>query len=442
MVAQGEVFGDEIKTLKKNLSNPPSNWIPLDKSSPLLKFTPLLDSEGVLRMEGRSENANFLPFDLRFPIILPGCHAVTALLVRHYHERYGHGFRATVKNEVMQRFSISGLTSLIKQIEKACVFCKVRKCKPRTPRMAALPVQRLTPFRRPFTFVGVDYLGPVEVSVGRRREKRWIVVFTCMVIRAVHLEVAHSLSAQSCLMSIRRFISRRGPATEYFSDNGTNFQGASKEMVQQIRSIDHLCADEFTNATTSWHFNPPATPHMGGVWERMVRSVKSVMAALDDGRKLNDEILLTTLAETEDIINSRPLTHVSSDSECEALSPNTFLRGSNPNEPQEVVYPTNLAEALRNSFKRSQQLADELWKRWIKEYVPTVNQRSKWFIESTPLREGDLVYVVEGSKRKAWIRGVVEQLIVSKDGRIRQVMVRTSGGVFKRGVANLAVLEI
>ncbi|XP_055584897.1 uncharacterized protein LOC129737760 [Uranotaenia lowii] len=285
--------------------------------------------------------------------------------------------------------------------------------------MAALPVQRLIPFRRPFTFVGVDYLGPVEVSVGRRREKRWIVVFTCMVIRAVHLEVAHSLSAQSCLMLIRRFISRRGPATEYFSDNGTNFRGASREMLQQIRSIDHLCAHEFTNAITSWHFNPPATPHMGGVWERMVRSVKSVMAALDDGRKHNDEILLTTLAETEDIINSRPLTDVSSDSECEALSPNTFLRGSNPNEPQEVVHPTNQAEALRDSSNDPSNLQ---------------MNNGRGGLRNTFRLEGDLVYVVEGSKRKAWVRGVVEQLIVSKDGRIRQV--------FKQGVANLAVLEI
>ena len=99
---------------------------------------------------------------------------------------------------------------------------------------------------------------------------------------------------------------------------------------------------------------------MGGIWERMVRSVKSVMAALDDGRRLNDEILLTTLAETEDMINSRPLMLVSTDVSSDPLCPNNFLRGTCPNEAQEVIPPTNVAEALRDAHKRSQQLADEL----------------------------------------------------------------------------------
>ncbi|XP_055585330.1 uncharacterized protein LOC129738161 [Uranotaenia lowii] len=441
-LAQSESYSDEIKILKKNAELPFQNWFPLDKSSPLYKLVPLIDADGVLRMEGRSEKAEFLPFDLRFPIILPRSHYVTGLLIQQYHERFGHGFRETVKNEIKQRFLISGLTNLIRRTERSCVWCKVRKCLPKNPRMAALPVQRLTPFKRPFNFVGIDYLGPVEVVVGRRREKRWVAVFTCMVVRAVHLEVVHSLTAQSCIMAIRRFISRRGPASEYFTDNGTNFRGASKEIIQRVREIDAVCADEFTTAITSWHFIPPGTPHMGGAWERMVRSVKQVMAALDDGRRLNDEILLTTLAETEDMINSRPLTFVTTDPVMGALCPNVFLRGSDPNEPHEVIKPTHPAEALRDAYKRSQQLSDELWKRWIREYVPTINQRSKWFSETNPLKKGDLVYVVEGSRRKAWVRGIIEEPIVSGDGRVRQALVRTAGGVFRRGTANLAVLEI
>ncbi|XP_065088926.1 uncharacterized protein LOC135710334 [Ochlerotatus camptorhynchus] len=310
------------------------------------------------------------------------------------------------------------------------------------PRMAALPVQRLTPYQRPFTYVGVDYLGPVEVTVGRHSEKRWIVVFTCMVVRAIHLEIAYSLTAQSCIMAIRRFICRRGPAAEYFSDNGTNLKAASKEILQQIREMNKECAEEFTSARTCWHFNPPSAPHMGGVWERMVRTVKQSMAALDDGRKLSDEILLTTLSEAEDMINSRPLMFVPQSSSEIAITPNHFLRGTAPNEPQESVPPTNIAQALRDSYKRSQQLSNEMWKRWIREYVPTINKRTKWFGESQQLQKGDLVYVVEGDRRKAWVRGVVEEPIVSSDGRVRQAMVRTNSGVFKRATAKLAVLEI
>ncbi|XP_053692248.1 uncharacterized protein LOC128740709 [Sabethes cyaneus] len=439
---QNHAYSDEIKILKKNQQIEPSQMIPLEKNSPLYKLTPLLDDEQVLRIEGRCDKADHLPFDMRFPIILPRNDTVTELLVRHYHESFGHAFRNTVKNEIKQRFYIFNLNSVVAKIEQSCNWCKVHKSQPKVPRMASLPVQRLTPYRRPFTFVGIDYLGPVEVSEGRRSEKRWIVLFTCLVVRAVHLEVAYNLTAQSCVMAIQRFISRWGPATEYFSDNGTNLKAASKEFVQQVREIDFECADEFTNARTKWHFNPPATPHMGGVWERMVRTVKSTLSALDDGRKLTDEILLTSLAKIGDMINSRPLVYAPQCALEEALSPNHFLRGIAANEPQEVQPPTNPGLALRDAYQRSVQLTNQAWERWIKEYVPSINRRNKWFDESTLLKKGDLVYVVDGNKRKTWIRGIIEEPIVSSDGRIRQAFVRTNHGVVKRATANLAILEI
>ncbi|XP_058816341.1 uncharacterized protein LOC131679625 [Topomyia yanbarensis] len=259
----------------------------------------------------------------------------------------------------------------------------------------------------------------------------------------MHLEVAHGLTTQAYLMAIRRFSCRRGPPAEFFSDNGTNLRGASREIVETIRSIDEDCAEENTTARTKWTFNPPASPHMGGVWERLVRTVKEALVAFDDGRRLTDEVLQTAIVEAEDMINSRPLTYVSQESlEAEALTPNHFLRGVSPNEPIAVPPTPHPAEALRDAYKRSQQLANEMWKRWVKEYVPTVNRRTKWFSESRPLKTGDLVYVTEGTSRKCWIRGVVEEPIVSGDGRIRQAWVRTRTGRFKRATARLAVLEI
>ncbi|XP_053686353.1 uncharacterized protein LOC128735899 [Sabethes cyaneus] len=100
------------------------------------------------------------------------------------------------------------------------------------------------------------------------------------------------------------------------------------------------------------------------------------------------------------------------------------------------------AEALRDAYKRSQQLADDMWKRWIREYLLSINQRTKWIDESRPLKVGDLVYVIEGTSRKSWVRGIVEETIVSSDGRIRQAWVRTHSGVFKRATVKLAVMEI
>ncbi|XP_053686507.1 uncharacterized protein LOC128736049 [Sabethes cyaneus] len=440
---QAEAFGDELKTLLKNRNRPTSEWIVLEKSSPLYKLTPLVDENDVIRMEGRTEKAEFLPFDLRFPVILPKDHHVTELIVQHYHERFGHGYRETLKNEIRQRFYIPKVGTVVYKVSKACQWCKVHHSRPRVPRMAASPVQRLQPYRRPFSFTGIDYLGPVNVTVARDSEKRWIAVFTCFVTRAVHLEVSASLTTQSCLMAIRRFMQRRGPPQEFFSDNGTNLKGASKELTGMINDINSDCADELTDARMQWSFNPPAAPHMGGVWERLVRSVKEALEALNDGKRLTDEILHTSVTAAEDMINSRPLVYVSQETvEAEALSPNHFLRGVSPNEPQMVPPPPHPAEVLRDAYKRSQELAQEMWGRWIKEYVPSLNQRSKWHGEARMLKKGDLVYVVEGSKRRSWVRGRIEEVISASDGRVRQALVRTSSGLFRRAVAQLAVIEV
>lgn len=240
-------------------------------------------------------------------------------------------------------------------------------------------------------------------------------------------------------MAIRRFMCKRGVPDEFFSDNGTNFKGASSELAK----IDRECAEAVTSPTLKWHFIPPGTPHMGGIWERMVRSVKEALKALNDGRKLTDEILLTSLAEAEDAINTRPLAYLPEEAaEIEAITPNHFLRGTMKAADLKVDVSTDFAEALRNSYKRSQHLANQMWQRWCKEYLPTVNMRSKWIEDRRPVKVGDLVFIANEGQRKNWTRGIVEEVFKGNDGRIRQVSVRTTKGISRRAVRNLAVLEV
>ena len=101
----------------------------------------------------------------------------------------------------------------------------------------ALPSIRLTPSVCAFTIAGMDYFGPMTVSVGRRREKRYGVLFTCMSTRAVHLEIAHDLSTDSFIMAIRRMIGRRGQPRQICSDNGTNLRGADRELRESLASL-------------------------------------------------------------------------------------------------------------------------------------------------------------------------------------------------------------
>ncbi|XP_058467076.1 uncharacterized protein LOC131439990 [Malaya genurostris] len=441
---QFDSFPDEMSALTKTLYLKPERIsAKIGRSSILAKLSPILDDNGVLRMGGRLAMADNVPYDKKFPIILSRHHDITKKLNHSYHERFGHANRETVCIELRQKFWIPNLRAVICQVMRECAWCKVHRCRPQVPMMAPLPTQRVKAGLRPFSSVGIDYLGPVEVSVGRRREKRWIAVFTCLTIRAVHLDVVYSLTTQSCMMAIRRFTCKRGVPDFILSDNATCFAGASKEMQKVLNKIHSYCAEVITTATTAWRFIPPGTPHMGGAWERMVRSVKEAMKALDDGRKLTDEILSTTLAEAEDMINTRPLTYVPQESaEIESLTPNHFLRGTVKDADLTVDCGVNLADAIRDVYKRSQYLSDRMWERWSKEYLPTINRRTKWYDERRLLKVGDLVFIVDGKERKKWTRGMVEEVMQGPDGRVREARVRTAAGIHRRSVANLAVLEI
>lgn len=101
-------------------------------------------------------------------------------------------------------------------------------------------------------------------------------LITCLTTRALHLEVVHSLSSDSCILALRCFMGRRGKPRQMFTDNGTNFHGSRRELKDTWSTINkNTVAESFIDAETEWMFIPPASPHMGGAWERMVRTVKN-----------------------------------------------------------------------------------------------------------------------------------------------------------------------
>ncbi|XP_065089395.1 uncharacterized protein LOC135710676 [Ochlerotatus camptorhynchus] len=288
----------------------------LHKTSVLYQLTPTVDQYRVLRVGGRTGAAPHTTFDAKFPVILPRKHPVTSLIVDDFHRAFRHRNSETVVNEVRQFYYISRLRTVVKQLAAACQWCKLAKATPKVPQMAPLPMARLSSFTRPFTYVGIDLFGPLSVKVGRTTAKRCICLFTCLTTRAVHVEVAYSLSTPSCVKCIRRFVCRRGTPAKIYTDNGTNFQGAENLLRKQIKEIHDGLAATFTNTDTKWIFIPPGAPHMGGAWERMVRSIKTAMQiAYNNDRKLDDEGLETLVVEAEGIVNSRPLTYLPLDAE-------------------------------------------------------------------------------------------------------------------------------
>ncbi|XP_062535270.1 uncharacterized protein LOC134204460 [Armigeres subalbatus] len=443
-LVQAEEYSNELSTVRKNQQLLPEQANRLEKSSPLRKLSVFLDEKGVLRIEGRIGAAKFVPYGPKFPVILPKKHRFTDLVIEFFHQRYAHGYGETVTNELRQIYYIPSLRTLVRKIARKCAWCAVYRAVPKIPRMAPLPAARVTPYVRPFSFIGIDYCGPFLIRVGRSNVKRWIVVITCLTVRAVHLEVAYSLSSESCKMAIRRFIARRGAPQEIYSDQGTNFVGASRELRAEVSAVNRELAGTFTNHDTQWRFNPPAAPHMGGAWERLVRTVKSTLETISVSRTPNEETFQTLLTEVEGIINSRPLTFVPLETEDdEALTPNHFLMLSSSG----VVQPTQLplddsGRKLRTNWDQIRSQLDEFWTKWIKGYLPMICRRTKWFDDVKPVSVGDLVVVVDEGVRNSWTRGKIIKAFPGKDGRVRKVEVQTSNGVFQRPVAKVAVLDV
>ncbi|XP_062556700.1 uncharacterized protein LOC134221526 [Armigeres subalbatus] len=442
-LVQLEVYPQEfavLEALQKDSSHHPKQ---IEKKSRIYKLNPFIGADGLIRKDGRIGAAPAVADDAKFPVILPKDHYVTMLIIDGYHRKFAHANNETIVNELRQRFHVSEIRVAVGKVAKSCTLCKVRKAVPRPPRMGPLPEARLTPYIRAFTFTGLDYFGPVTVRVGRTNVKRWAALFTCLTTRAIHLEVAFTLSTESCKLAIRRFIARRGAPLEIYSDQGLNFQGARKELREEIRKLNQELASTFTNAATQWKMNPPYAPHMGGIWERLVRSVKLALAAMETSRNPDDETFQTALTEAESIVNTRPLTYLPLDSaESEALTPNHFLLLSSNGVCQPVANPVEVKSTLRANWNHVRVMLDRFWTRWVTEYLPVIARQSKWFGETKPVRVGDLVIVVDEARRNSWERGVVVKVNLGKDGRIRSADVKSKAGVFLRPVTKLAVLDV
>ncbi|KAL7724103.1 hypothetical protein ACLKA6_002441 [Drosophila palustris] len=244
--------------------------------------------------------------------------------------------------------------------------------------MGNLPQDRLSTHTPPFTYTGVDYFGPIDIIVGRRHEKRWGVLFTCLTMSAVHLEIATSLSTDSFLCVLKSFVSRRGCPRRTMSDNGNKFRGASRILKTEVERISSREVEQ-RYPEMEFVFIPPGSPLMCGAWERFVHSTKSILSEILRTDGLREEILRAALADVECTLNSRPLTYVPVESpESEALTPNHFLLGHSSGF-RERGSQVQSGAMLAKGFRVASQLADQFWKRWLREYLPTLTRRTKWF---------------------------------------------------------------
>ena len=420
---QGSYFQDEIETLKSKEC--------LTKGNELHRLNCFLDKSGILRVGGRLRFTNLYSV-FKHPVVLPrGAHATT-LLILDSHAKVKHQGRGMTINEVRARgYWIVGLNSEVKALIRKCVICQALRGSTQTQKMADLPADRAE-CAPPFTYCGVDLFGPFLVKERRSLLKRYGTIFTCLSSRAIHIEMAYSLSADSFIQCLRKVIAIRGPIRLLRCDNGTNFVGANHELA---RAGEAMRSDQLrnfaldNNCDVQFHMNPPSASHMGGAWERLIGVVRSVLNAILDNNseRLDDNSLSTFFYEAAAIVNSRPLSleHVTDPEHPEPLTPNHLLTGKS-----RIVMPPPGEFSQGDTYhikrwRRVQFMADQFWQRWRREYLRYLQLRSKWQREKREMRVGDVALIADNNTpRNDWKRGIVTEVFVSRDGLVRSVRLK------------------
>jgi hypothetical protein len=191
-----------------------------------------------------------------------------------------------------------------------------------------------------------------------------------------------------------------------------------------------------------WVFNTPAASHHGGVWERLIRSTRKIFQALSTGCQftMDDEQLVTLLCIVESIINSRPITNNPDDCrDCEALTPNHLLLLRNG--PQ-ALGSFESSDLYGRRWRQVQCIASEFWKRWLREYIPSLQIRNKCHNPERNIEVDDLVlFVIEQTQRSVWPLGRIIEVIKGRDGLVRTVKVKTPQRILTRPVTKIVLLE-
>lgn len=435
-VVQAVHFSKDIQNLENNVPCSPA----------LLKLKPFLDERGIIRVGGRLSNSDE-PYNYKHPCVLPRHDHVVDLLVDFYHKKHLHAGPELLMSLLRRKYWVLAARRIIRHRIHKCNVCFKFRPRPVFPLMADLPSQRANQVDKAFTHTGCDYAGPLQYTPVRGRgvksRKAWLCIFTCLTTRATHIEVATDLSTVSFLAALKRFLSRRGPIQCLYTDNGTCFVGANSYLRDLYTFLNKEYRTRFQEELSlnhiDWKFIPPASPHFGGCWESMVKVIKTHLFKVIGQQILSYEELLTVLAQVEALVNSRPLTALSSDpAEPSALTPAHFL---NTAPLSSLPAPEADSSSLLQRHTLLDKLVQSFWRRWRSEYLHHLQARSKWNSPASPIQEGTLVIVInDNSPPLSWPLAIVEQLHTSKDGTTRVVTVKTAKGSYVRPVVRLCPL--
>ncbi|XP_070153697.1 uncharacterized protein [Polyergus mexicanus] len=418
----------------------------LPRSSSLLSLYPFLGKDKLIRLGGRIDHSS-LSYDERHPIILPK-HRISDLLIAQAHKASLHGGTQLMLRILRQNYWIISARTSVKSLIRSCVKCVRERARTSQQLMGNLPQPRVTP-SAPFSHTGVDYAGPMNIfpSVGRgqRSKKYYVAVFICLSTKAVHLEYVDDYATNGFLSAFRRFASRRGLPSDMYSDNGTNFQGADRELNTTFQRLvaDPQIQDAIANDNIKWHFIPPSAPHFGGLWEAGVKGLKFHLKRAIGSRTLSQIEFATLLCQIEACLNSRPISALHDDpNDFSALTPGHFLVGRPLVSPPEE----SVLDIDSNRLSRWQQvraILEQIWRSWSSDYLHTLQQRRKWRENEPELKINELVLLKNNlAPPSKWELARILDVHPGSDGHVRVVTLRTAKTTLKRPITQICQLPI
>lgn len=435
---------------------------PLPEKSKISGLNPLLNTDKVLCVGGRLIRAN-LPNP---QAIIPPRSRLGLLLIRKAHRETLHGGAQAMIQYIRTSYWIPCLRAELRVFLHHCKTCFRMSEETAKQLMGNLPADRVRP-ARPFYKTGVDFAGPfdirqrpgrpptraelMKIAVGEKLKgppvqtsKGYVAVFVCLVTRAVHLEPVMGLTSEAFIAAFKRFVARRGQCAHMYSDNGTNFVGADRQLREAVDAWQHRNTLDFVQSKgTEWHFITPAAPFQGGLWEAAVKSMKHHLRRIMGVQKYTYEMLATLLAEIEACLNSRPICAMSDDKDDErALTPAHFLIG------EELVLPIPVPRSepprnMRELWKVTEHMVQDFWKRWSADYLNTLQQRKKWKTERENVRVGQLALLRdENAPPTHWPLGRIVRVRPGSDGLVRAVTISIDGNEYDRPIQKLSILPM
>ena len=303
--------------------------------------------------------------------------------------------------------------------------------------------------RSPFSMVGCDYIGPFKLQpvtedgetdyAGNRTSRNlYVVLYTCLVTRAVCLIPAPCKTAEAFLRTFRELSARYTEPRLIISDNEGAFTASNKILMKIAQ--ENLTKRKFAARGIEWKFLPSRASWMGGVYERIVGLVKTELNKMQGKAKFSEYHWRAHLTEVEAILNDRPLTYVSGNGlEPEVITPKAYLTGtvdvealgSDINTDQMLMelrrYQNDPVELYKERVKVKEQFWKSLKENYLvllrhAKYKPT-NSRGRYTCKEPKV--GQVVSIYDQDMRYKWRKGIIVSLEEDRDGKIRIAMVRT-----------------